>query len=211
MTAADCTYFVTDIEADGLDPSKNSMLSFATVACSRERGIIDSFEAVLEPRADRTPDKDVMDWWRTQPEAYAEATKSPRPGADVVAEFADWVESHPAPRIFASNPLMLDGSWIDEYLRAFAGTRLAIGPLKLRRVFDGYGLDIASFIAGLFDWRADQMWALVDEAPAWWRGNVKHTHRAIDDATGYAHLLLKALAISAGRERHPRDFARHSA
>ena len=31
--------------------------------------------------------------------------------------------------------------------------------------------------------------------PAEWFGNVPHSHRAIDDAKGYAHLLLHLLAM----------------
>ena len=40
-------------------------------------------------------------------------------------------------------------------------------------------------------------------------GAMFHTHRAIDDATGYANMLLKAVKISTERDRHPLDFARH--
>ena len=203
------TYFVTDIEADGPDPARHSMLSFATVACTPEAGIIGSFEAVLVPRGDRLQDKVTMDWWKTQPEAYEATTTNARDAKIVMKEFADWVETFESYRIFAASPLLLDASWIDEYLRTFVGTRIFRGPFKFRRVFDGSGLDIPTYFAGLFGWPAERHDELIHKTPAWWRGNQLHTHRAIDDATGYANMLLNAVAISAARERHPNDFARN--
>jgi 3' exoribonuclease, RNase T-like len=210
VTAYDTAiYFVTDIEADGPNPSKNSMLSFATVACAADRGIIDSFEAVLKPRVDRISDAGVMDWWKTQPEAYKRATENPRDASTVMNEFADWIERHDGFRIFASCPLGLDSGWIDEYLKTYVSTRIFNGPFKWRKLFHEFGVDIPSFLGGLFGWPAASWSKNRDAIPAEWRGNVKHTHRAVDDATGYAHLLLNALRMSAERAPHPQDFTRN--
>lgn len=203
-------FFVTDIEADGPSPAEHSMMSFATVACTQQAGIIDSFEAVVAPRKDRAQDSFTMDWWKTQPEAYKAATDNPRDAKAVMEDFADWVDGFAGYRIFASSPLLLDAGWIDEYLRTFVGTRIFRGPFKFRRVFDGSGLDIPTYFAGLFGWPAEDADRLIHATPASWRGDVKHTHRAIDDATGYANMLLNALKISAERDRHPLDFARHA-
>lgn len=208
MTTYDnTTFFVTDIEADGPDPSVNSMLSFASVACSTDRGIIDSFYAVLEPRKDREQNAQTMTWWKTCPKAYEAATLNPRPPQAVMSEYADWVESHSGIRAFAADPLMFDGSWIDEYLKAFVSTRIMNGPFKWRKLFDGFGVDIPTFLGGLFGWPYDS-WEDLSDVPPSWRNHQAHTHRAIDDATGYAYLLLKALQLSSERASHPQDFRR---
>ena len=207
MTSA--TYFVTDIEADGPDPAKNSMLSFATVACSQEHGVIDCFEAVLHPRADRHTHAETMAWWKTQPMAFKAATADPGAPSAVMNEFANWVEKHSAPRIFAASPVLFDGGWIDEYLKTYVTTRIFNGPFKWRRLFDGNGLDIPSYLGGLFGWPAERFDEMVHQAPDSWRGKIKHTHRAIDDATGYANILLHALRMNSARPIDSNDFARN--
>ncbi|MDP8995571.1 MAG: 3'-5' exoribonuclease [Pseudomonadota bacterium] len=204
------TYFVTDIEADGPEPARNSMLSFGTVACSIERGIIDQFYAVLKPRNDRISHPEVMTWWKTQPEAYAEATRESRDAEEVTHEFAAWVESFDGNRVFAAAPLSFDGAWIDEYFRTYLSTRLAVGPLSQRRIFSGYGLDLPSYMSGLFGWNPATASQNLGQAPAWMRGNVVHSHKAIDDALGYAHILLNAIQISGKRGALPQDYMRSS-
>lgn len=185
------TYFVTDIESDGPDPARNSMLAFATVAVRLEDGIVDRFEAVLSPRPDRVQDPRTMAWWATEPEAHALATRDPRDPATVTADFVAWIERFPRPRAFAARPLLFDGRWIDEYLRTYAGQPLVAPPWDEAPLFSGAGIDIASVMAGVLGrpWR--------EALPAGWLGDVPHSHAAIDDALGYAHLLLKFLKLGA--------------
>ena len=96
------TFVVTDIEADGPNPRRSSMLSFAAVAVDA-RGIrLGEFEAVLTPRPDRQPDETTMAWWATQPEAWKAATEGAAPPEIVMPRFADWVESLPGFRVFAA-------------------------------------------------------------------------------------------------------------
>jgi DNA polymerase III alpha subunit (gram-positive type) len=209
FAVSNTVYFVTDVEADGPNPSENSMLSFATVACSVANGITGHFQAVLEPRLDRAPNEQTMAWWQTQPLAYIEATRNPVPPKEVIEKYANWVEAFPNPRIFVAAPLSFDGGWIDEYFNAFLSTRLVVGPMKTRRVFDGFAVDLPSYIAGLFGWEPGVSFENIHKAPAWWRGDIQHTHKALDDAMGYANILLKALEISAQRPHHEQDFMRH--
>src|SRR5690606_23306588 len=68
-------FIVTDIESDGPTPLHNSMLSFASVAIEADGTRHGEFEAVLVPRSDRKPHETTMDWWATQPEAWAAATE----------------------------------------------------------------------------------------------------------------------------------------
>lgn len=62
MTAAAAlTSVVTDVELDGPSPLRNSMLSFATVAIDGAGSVLDEFQVVLEPLADRSPDPAIDD------------------------------------------------------------------------------------------------------------------------------------------------------
>ena len=197
-------YFVTDVETDGPDPDKHSMMSFATVVV-REDGVLrGSFEANLEPLADRTADPDTMAWWKTQPDAWAASRAGARAADAVMSEFADWVEGFAFPRMFAARPLAFDGMWIDAYLRRLTGTRLFDGPFRGRQIFHGSGLDLTSYMKGLFGHTGGP--STFVELPAEWLGDHEHTHRAIDDARGYAHFLSRMLELAASAPRNAADF-----
>lgn len=180
-------YVVTDIEVDGFRPGEHSMRSFASVAVRADGIPLATFEAVLEPLPGSAPDPDVLAWWRTQPQAWAAATTGARPASDVMAEFVAWVRSLPRPRMFAASPLGFDGTWIDHYLRRFTSYGLAEGPYESDPLFDGPGLCLRSYAAAITGLPAAE--ASTDVLPAEWLGDIAHTHRAIDDAQGYAHLL----------------------
>ena len=197
-------YFVTDIEADGLSPAENSMLSFASVAVREDGSLAGEFEAVLTPRRDRRPSPRTMEWWKTQPEAWRAATADPEPPERVMRRFSAWVEGYDGKRAFAARPLLFDGMWIDHYLREFAGSHIFDMPHAGKPIFTAGALDIDSYLLGVFD-RHEPLTADTVFPPEW-LGNHEHTHRAIDDARGYAALLGKLLAIAGKQPRHPDDF-----
>ena len=197
-------YVVTDIEVDGPWPGANSMRSFASVAVTaggEERGV---FEAVLEPLPGAAPNPDTYAWFQTQPEAWAAATTDPQPIDQVMAEYVAWVRGLPGPRMFAASPIAFDGGWIDYYLRRFTRYGVVQGPYEKDVLFDGPGLCLRSYAAAV----TGRPVADVSPAnlPSAWSGDIPHTHRAIDDARGYAHLLgvlfrrARALQAAAGPE-----------
>ncbi|BCH21343.1 DNA polymerase III subunit epsilon [Mesorhizobium sp. L-8-3] len=206
MTGSQPTYVVTDIEADGPDPQSNSMLSFASVAVDGSAAIVGEFEAVLAPRPDRSHNLETTAWWAGYPEAFRAATTDPRPAEAEMRRFAGWVEGLPGPRVFVARPLIFDGAWIDEYLKSFLGIRLLSSPFPGPKLFDGPGIDLPSFMGGLFGWPYGD-W-LKNDFPPDWLGHVEHTHRAIDDARGYANILSRLLSIAATQSRKPEDFRR---
>lgn len=190
-------YFVTDIEADGLSPYDNSMLAFATVALTEAGEVVGEFEAVLMPRADRCPDPGTSAWWLTQPQAWAAATTGAEDSAIVMPRFAAWVAGFAGRRVFAARPLLFDGLWMDAYLHHYAGTR-ALGTLRHPRpIFAGQGLCIVSYQSAVLGHTA--VGEAADIIPDDWLGHHPHTHRAIDDARGYASLLARLLRIVAER------------
>ena len=187
-------FIVTDIEADGPTPLHSSMLSFAAVAVDAAGSRYGEFEAQLLPRADRQPDETTMAWWQTQPEAWEAATSNAEAAEIVMPRFADWVESFPAPRVFVAAPMIFDGLWMDHYLDEFAGTRVLGGPFKSRQIFRGGGVCLYT-MAGTLRGVPYPEWGM-SKLPAEFYGHIAHTHRAIDDARGFAHVLVELMKIS---------------
>jgi DNA polymerase III epsilon subunit-like protein len=184
-------YVVTDIEADGPDPGRHSMLSFASVAVQSGAPIAE-FEAVLQPLPEMTTDPDTARWWLTEPEAYKAATENAEPAAAVMSQFVSWVRNLAGPAVFTAHPLAFDGPWIDYYLKRFEDTRLISGPWAGPKLFIGPGLCLRSYIAGRAGLEIGAVSASGQRVkyPADWLGHHPHTHRAIDDARGYASLLI---------------------
>jgi hypothetical protein len=190
-------YVVTDIEVDGPWPGANSMRSFASVAVNAGGEELGVFEAVLEPLPGAAPDPDTYAWFQTQPGAWAAATVDPLPVPRVIADFVGWVQGLPRPRTFAASPLAFDGGWIDYYLRRFTRYGLVQGPYEKDVLFDGSGLCLRSYAAAVTGRPVAEM--SPQALPAGWLGDIAHTHRAIDDARGYAHLLGVLFRQAAGR------------
>jgi DNA polymerase III epsilon subunit-like protein len=185
----DATYFVTDIECSGFRLDRHSMISFATVAVTgtgEERG---RFEAVLAELSGATWDPGTRAWFEDQePAALAAATTDPRDPAEVMQAFVTFVGSVPGTRIFAAHPLGFDGSWVDHYLRRFTDHQLLDGLYDDDPLFHdtlclrSYGAAVtARFVRDVSP----------ATLPSEWFGDVPHSHRAIDDALGYANLLVE--------------------
>ena len=188
MTA---TYLVTDIEATGFRPGRHSMLSFATVAVSESGAELGRFEAVLAELPDATWDAGTRAWFeRNEPEALAAATADPRDPGSVMADFVAFVLALPGPRIFTAHPLAFDGSWIDHYLRRYTEHQLLDGLYAADPLFHD-SLCLRSYAAAVTGRFVGEVSA--STLPSEWLGDVPHTHRAIDDAVGYAHLLVELL------------------
>lgn len=188
-------YVVTDIETDGPWPGPNSMRSFASVAVTLDGTEHGRFEAVLDELPGAAPNAKTLEWFQTIPDVWAAATTDPEPVPHVMERYAEWVKSLPGEKTFASSPLAFDGVWIDYYLRRFTPYGLVQGPYESDRLFGGPGLCIRSYAAAVMGRPAAEMSPA--NLPADLFGDVEHTHKAIDDALGYANLLVN-LAKKAG-------------
>lgn len=183
------TYVVTDVELDGPWPGVNSMRSFASVAVTADGIEHGRFEAVLEPLPGTSPDARTLEWFATQPEAWAAATDDPEPVVRVMERYVAWVQGLPWPRMFAAFPLALDGIWMDYYLRRFTAYGIRQGHHESDSLFVGGGLCLRSYAAAVTGASAGLV--DVDTLPGDWFGDVEHTHKAIDDTVGYANLLVE--------------------
>jgi hypothetical protein len=196
---AEAVYIVTDIECDGPTPGRNSMIAFASVAVTADGAEKGVFEAVLEPLPGAERDPDTYAWFQTQPEAWAAATLNPRPADKVMTDYVDWIRGFPVGRVFTAFPIAFDGSWIDFYLRRFTPYAVVQGHYAADRLFDSAGLCLSSFAAAV---TGRPVWECEPQSfPPDWLGNHEHTHRAIDDARGYAHLLGVLMRMSAAKQR----------
>ncbi len=186
-------YLVTDVEFDGPVPGRHSMLSIASVAVLSNGRFAGEFEATLARLDGATADDETSAFWQTQPQAYAAATRDPQPPAEVLLRLVAWIRSLPGDAIFAAHPLAIDGPWIDFYLQRFTDERLCEGPWRLNRLFRTAPLCLMSYAAGKLGW---PLWDCdIPRYPPAWLGDHEHTHRAIDDARGYAHLLAYLMSL----------------
>lgn len=190
------TYFVTDVETDGPDPGIHSMLSLASVACSATGERLGHFTVNLEALTDHAADAGTLAWWATEPAAWAALVSQPLPASEGISRFVAWVKGFAGIPVFVAHPMVFDGAWVDWYLRRFAGIRLLHAPRTVEHLFHGGGLDLASFVMGRTNLSYEDCSnkRYLDT----WYGNHPHSHIALDDAEGYAHLLKVML----------RDFAR---
>ena len=190
-------YIVTDVECDGPTPGRNSMLAFASVAVTTAGEPSGVFEAVLEPLPAGQRDPQTWTWWLSRPDALAAATRDPRPPTEVMVEFAEWVQGFDAGRVFTAFPLAFDGGWIDFYLRRFTPHALVAGHYADDPLFDGPGLCLKSYAAGI---TGQEPWRCTPSTlPPAWFGEHEHTHRAIEDALGYASLLATLMRLRSER------------
>lgn len=188
-------YVVVDIETDGPDPGGNSMLSFGAVASHAEGPPVACFSVNLSPLPGASPEPRTLAWWRSEPEAWAAATRDPVPAATAMTRFAEWLRALPQRPVFAAYPLVFDGTWIDWYLRRFTGLRLCKGPYNGEALFEGTAIDMPSLAMGALGLEAAE--TLRKPFPEAWLGGHAHSHGALDDALGYAVLLQHLL-----RHRH---------
>lgn len=180
-------YVVTDIETDGPDPGRHSMVSLGAVACDGAGRRLGHLSLNLDPVPGHAPDAGTMAWWATEPEAWAATLPGRLPPGDATARYVAWVRGLGGTPVFAAYPLVFDGAWMDWYLRRYAGLRLLAAPRSTGTLFHGGGLDLASFAMG----RTGRDYESLSrkDFPKTWLGGHPHSHIALDDAEGYAHLL----------------------
>lgn len=184
-------YIVTDLETDGPDPGVHSMLSLASVACDAAGRRLGHFTINLQAMPGHQADAGTLAWWRTEPAAWAALQQERVPAQQAMDRFVAWVRGFGPAAVFVGSPLIFDGAWVDWYLRRFAATRLLRAPRSEAHLFAGGGLDLASFVMGRTGLSYAQCTA--KQYPEEWFGGHPHSHIALDDAEGYAHLLGRVL------------------
>ena len=100
-----------------------------------------------------------------------------------------WLENLGSELALAAHPLLLDGIWLDWYLRRFCNATVFAGPFRVRCPFVGAGVDVPSYVQAALNM------AYFESSPQYpleLLGGTPHTHRPLDDARGHAALYFNA-------------------
>lgn len=189
MNGTSFTYCFLDIEVDGPDPGRHSMLSFACAAYDEEEREIGSFARNLAPLPGAGRSPKTMQFWATVPEAWAFINTDPQDPAQGMADFVAWTATLPEERVLCCHPILFDAFWLDWYLRKFVDQRALQGPFDVVSPFAGGGLDVPSYVRAA----ANLPYSSAQPAyPAPLTIGINHTHKPIDDARGHATLFFNA-------------------
>lgn len=175
-------YVSTDIEADGPIPGPNSMLSFGSVAFRADKTQVGTFTANLELLPGATGDPRTMEWWGTQPEAWAACRQDCRSPEIVMPEYVKWLKGLPGKPVFVGYPAAYDFLFVYWYLIRFAD----------ESPFSHSALDIKTFAMAVLG--KEYRESTKRNLPRRWFEDTPHTHVALDDALGQGLLFCNILA-----------------
>ncbi len=175
-------YVSTDIEADGPIPGPHSMLSIGSAAYLRDKTLLGTFSANLEPLPGASGHPRTMAWWQTQPRAWEACRRDPRPPAQVMSDYRRWVERLPGKPVFVAYPAGFDFTFVNWYLVRFTGST----------PFHYAALDIKSFAMAVLKTRFSE--TTKNSFPKSWFDDLPHTHVALDDALEQGALFCNLLA-----------------
>src|SRR5687768_16197206 len=97
-------YVSTDVEADGPIPGPHSMLSFGSAAYRADKTLVGTFEANLTTLPEAEGDPRTMEWWRSQPEAWAACREKLRDPAEAMPDYLSWLKRLPGRPVFVGYP-----------------------------------------------------------------------------------------------------------
>ena len=183
-------YVSTDVEADGPIPGPHSMLSFASAAFDEQGRMHSTFSANLELLEGAAGHPDTMTWWQGNPEAWAQSRTAPRPPAEAMAAYVEWLDTLPGKPVFVGYPAAYDFLFVYWYLIRFAG----------RSPFSHSALDIKTYAMAVLGLPYRQ--TTKARMPKRWFSDTPHTHVALDDAIEQGHLFCHLLAESQ-QKRNP--------
>ena len=172
-------YVSTDIETDGPIPGPHSMLSLGSVALRDDGKKIDSFAANLETLPGASGHKRTMDWWQSQPDAWATCRENTRSPEQVMRSYDKWLKILPGRPVFVAYPLLFDMMFVYWHQIKFVGN----SP------FSHSGIDIKTMAWSAMGDKGYRQ-ATKRNMPRHWHSRRRHTHLAIDDAREQGELFL---------------------
>ncbi len=175
-------YVSTDVETDGPIPGVNSMLSFGSAAYLADKTLVSTFTANLETLPGAEADPRTMEWWRSQPEAWAACRENPEPPEAVMPRYVSWLKSLPGRPVFVGYPAAFDFLFVYWYLIRFAS----------ESPYSHSALDIKTYAMAML--KKDYRESVKQNMPKRWFDPLPHTHRALDDAIEQGALFCNMLA-----------------
>lgn len=174
-------YVSTDIEADGPIPGPHSMLSLGSAAFTEAGQLVDSFYMTLETMPGASGHPETMNWWKTQPEAWAAARHNIQPVELVMRRYATWLKELPGKPVFVGYPAGYDFTFVYWYLMKYTGS----SPYS----FSALDIKTLAMAALGLPFRESTK----KRMPAKWFPPNPHTHKAIDDAMEQGLLFINIL------------------
>jgi len=175
-------YVSTDVETDGPIPGVNSMLSLGSAAFLADKTLVGTFTANLETLPGATANPSTMEWWGSQPDAWAACREDPQPPEEVMQDYVEWLNQLPGRPVFVGYPAAFDFMFVYWYLIRFAG----------KSPFSFSALDIKTYAMAML--RTDYNESVKRNMPQRWFDAFPHTHRALDDAIEQGALFCNMLA-----------------
>jgi len=175
-------YVSTDVETDGPIPGIYSMLSFGSAAYLADKKLLDTFSANLEALPGASAHPKALEWWKSRSEAYEAARQNLQSPEVVMVQYVKWLKALPGKPVFVGYPAAFDFTFIYWYLMRFAG----------ESPFGYSALDIKTYAMAMLrkPYRATTKRVM----PRHWFDDLKHTHRALDDALEQGALFCNMLA-----------------
>ncbi|HEX8129142.1 MAG TPA: hypothetical protein VF527_08585 [Pyrinomonadaceae bacterium] len=175
-------YVSTDVETDGPIPGHHSMLSFGSAAYLADKTLVGTFTANLETLPGASGHPETMDWWKTQPEAWAACREDLQPPAEAMKNYVAWLKALPGQPVFVAYPVVFDYMFVQWYLHKFAG----------ESPFSFIGLDIKSYAMAVL--KKEFRHTVKANMPRHWFDDLPHTHKALEDAIEQGALFCNILA-----------------
>lgn len=174
-------YISADIEADGKIPGRNSMMSLGSAALTIDGGILDTFYVNLLPLDGAVQDKDTMEWWLGQPEAFAATQVDRVTPQEAMNLYREWLSKYNQP-VMVGSPAGYDFTWIYWYLIMFGD----YSPFS----FSSFDMKTAVSIILDVPYRN----AVKRNYPKrWFKGGPKHNHKADVDAVGQGNNFINMM------------------
>ena len=170
-------YLMMDIEANGRCPGLHSMISLGLAGFTQEKGLVFQYGVNLHPLEGTTTSPETMEWWKTQPEAYAFTQVNQKYAFDEIpllhAKLVELCAEYDVDTV--GYPANFDWQWIHYYLHRFAGSN----PL-------GYcAYDVDSYAAGL-------QGVSINKAKL---PTLQHHHKALDDAIEQGEMFMRMIPV----------------
>jgi hypothetical protein len=175
-------YVSTDVETDGPIPGPHSMLSFGSAAYLADKTLLGTFTANLETLPGASGHPETLEWWKTQPEAWAACRVDLQTPAEAIKNYVAWLKALPGRPIFVAYPVVFDYMFVQWYLHKFAG----------ESPFSFIGLDIKSYAMAML--KKDFHHTVKSTMPKHWFDDLPHTHKALEDAIEQGALFCNMLA-----------------
>lgn len=179
-------YVSTDVEADGPIPGPHSMLSFASAAYRADKVLLGTFAANLETLPGAMGHPETMQWWHSQPEAWAACRENLQPPRNAMQDYLQWLKALPGQPVFVAYPVAFDFMFVCWYLHAFTG----------ENPFSHSALDIKTYAMAMLKMPYRQ--STKKNMPKRWFDELPHTHRALDDAIEQGAMCCNMLRHNAG-------------